>query len=88
MADKPVIVEATVGKWRACAKSQGSGAPRTIDDARIEATIVKTLESLQGREPLELARHGEGERAVHLKCAHLPSLWLAASSDGDVQALD
>jgi transposase len=45
---------ATVGKWRrrfvqhrvdGLHDDPRSGAPRTIDDARIEATIVKTLES-------------------------------------------
>jgi transposase len=45
----------TVGKWRRCFIEQRldglhdeprSGAPRTIDDARIEAVIVHTLESL------------------------------------------
>jgi transposase len=47
--------EATVGKWRrrfASERLEGlhdearSGAPRSIEDARIEAVIVKTLESL------------------------------------------
>ncbi|MEI9990744.1 MAG: IS630 family transposase [Rhizomicrobium sp.] len=45
----------TVGKWRRRFLAQGidglhdearSGAPRSIDDARIEAVIVKTLESM------------------------------------------
>ena len=45
----------TVGKWRrrfaeyridGLRDEPRSGAPRTIDDARIEATIVRTLESL------------------------------------------
>lgn len=49
------VDEATVGKWRhrfAAHRLDGlhdaprSGAPRTIDDARIEAVIVATLESL------------------------------------------
>jgi transposase len=49
------IDQATVGKWRhrfAARRLDGlrdeprSGAPRTIDDARIEAVIVATLESL------------------------------------------
>jgi len=49
------VVVNTVGKWRrrfAERRVDGlhdeprSGAPRTIDDARIEATIVRTLESL------------------------------------------
>jgi transposase len=47
--------EATVGKWRRRFAAQGleglhdearSGAPRSIEDARIEAVVVKTLESL------------------------------------------
>lgn len=49
------IDQATVGKWRRRFAGRGmeglhdeprSGAPRTIDDARIEAVIVATLESL------------------------------------------
>jgi transposase len=49
------VDEATAGKWRRRFVEQRmeglrdgprSGAPRTIDDARIEAVIVKTLESL------------------------------------------
>jgi transposase len=49
------VDEATVGKWRrrfAKKRLDGlydeprSGAPRTVDDARIEAVIVKTLESV------------------------------------------
>lgn len=48
---------ATVGKWRRRFAAQGldglydeprSGAPRSIEDARIEAVIVKTLESTPG----------------------------------------
>lgn len=55
VAAKLCVVEATVGKWRrrfVMQRLEGlrdeprPGAPRTIDDARIEATIVKTLESL------------------------------------------
>jgi transposase len=49
------LARQTVGKWRRRFIEQGleglhdeprSGAPRTIDDARIEAVIVRTLESL------------------------------------------
>jgi transposase len=49
------LSEVTVGKWRrrfVADRLDGlddeprSGAPRTIDDARIEAVIVKTLESV------------------------------------------
>jgi transposase len=49
------VIETTVGKWRrrfVVQRIEGlrdeprPGAPRTIDDARIESTIVKTLESL------------------------------------------
>jgi transposase-like protein len=51
------VDEATVGKWRrrfAERRLDGlydeprSGAPRTVDDARVEAVIVKTLESTPG----------------------------------------
>ncbi|MGA8364193.1 MAG: IS630 family transposase [Solirubrobacteraceae bacterium] len=49
------LERSTVGKWRRRFVEQGidglhdeprSGAPRTIDDARIEAVIVQTLESM------------------------------------------
>jgi transposase len=49
------VDEGTVGKWRrrfverrmdGLHDEQRPGAPRTIDDARIEAVIVRTLESL------------------------------------------
>ena len=52
---------ATVGKWRrrfverrvdGLHDEPRSGAPRTIDDARIEAVIVSTLESLPGMPPI------------------------------------
>lgn len=49
------VAKGTVGKWRrrfvehrldGLQDEPRSGAPRTIDDARIEAVVVKTLESL------------------------------------------
>jgi transposase len=55
VAAKLGVIEATVGKWRrrfVVQRVEGlrdeprPGAPRTIDDVRIEATIVKTLENL------------------------------------------
>ena len=55
VAAKLGVVEATVGKWRrrfVAQRLEGLrdeprlGAPRTIDDARIEAVIANTLESL------------------------------------------
>jgi len=55
VAAKLGVVEATVGKWRrrfVAQRLEGlrdeprAGAPRTIDDARIEAVVVNTLESL------------------------------------------
>ncbi|MCP1838485.1 transposase [Bradyrhizobium sp. USDA 4524] len=55
VAAKLGVIETTVGKWRrrfvqdrveGLRDEPRPGAPRTIDDARIEATIVRTLESL------------------------------------------
>src|SRR3712207_6585965 len=55
IAVKLAVDPATVGKWRRrflADRLEGlrdeprSGAPRTVDDARIEAVIVRTLESL------------------------------------------
>ena len=49
------VDRATVGKWRRCfvehrldglRDEPRSGAPRTFEDARIEAVIVRTLESM------------------------------------------
>lgn len=54
VATKLGVVETTGGKWRRCfvqdrleglRNEPRPGAPRTINDARIEATIVKPLES-------------------------------------------
>ena len=54
MAAKLGLDRQTVGKWRrrfmeqrvaGCATSRASGAPRTIDDARIEAVIVRRWNS-------------------------------------------
>ena len=66
-----------------------SGTPRTIEDARIEAVIVRTLEThAAGRHPLEFARHGAGQRAVDLdRAAHLARLRPAAAPAGDLQAV-
>jgi transposase len=55
VADQLGVDRATVGKWRrrfvekrldGLYDEPRSGAPRTVDDARIEAVIVKTLESV------------------------------------------
>src|SRR6266699_6565701 len=64
------VDRATVGKWRrrfvehrldGLRDEPRSGAPRTIEDARIEAVIVRTLESVPGRgHALEFARHVAG----------------------------
>ena len=87
----------TVGKWRrrfAAHRTDGlqdeprSGAPRTIDDARIEATIVRTLESLPPGAALEFAWHGSGLRIVGFDgAAGVAHLRVAAASAGDVQAV-
>ena len=54
VADRLQVSKATVGKWRrrfvedrldGLRDEPRSGTPRTIDDARIEAVIVRTLES-------------------------------------------
>ncbi len=45
-----------------------SGAPRTVDDARIEAVIVRTLERLpRERHPLEFPRHGRRPAACRCR---------------------
>ncbi|WP_141688600.1 helix-turn-helix domain-containing protein [Bradyrhizobium paxllaeri] len=89
----------TVGKWQyRLVKRRVAGlhdeprsvAPRTIDDSRIDAVVVRTLEKCpRERHPLEFARHGERQRVVGVDGArHLASLRTPAAPAGDVQALD
>lgn len=64
-----------------------SGAPRTIDDARVEAVIVKTLESLP-----EDATHWSSRgvaKASGLSASTVQCVWraFAGPADGDVQTL-
>jgi transposase len=78
------VDQATVGKWRhrfADRRLDGlrdeprSGAPRTIDDARIEAVIVATLESLP-----EDATHWSSRgmaRACGLSTSTVQRIWRA-----------
>ena len=55
VAARQRVAEQTVGKWRrryieqrldGLLDAPGSGAPRTIDDARVDAVIAKTLQSV------------------------------------------
>src|SRR5829696_522325 len=88
IAAKLDIDPATVGKWRRrflADRQEGlrdeprSGAPRKVDDARIEAVIVRTLEGLPDGATHWSSRHGQGERVVDLhRAAHLARLWSAA----------
>src|SRR6478735_3579388 len=78
------VDQATVGKWRhrfAARRLDGlrdeprSGAPRTIEDARIEAVIVATLESLP-----EDATHWSSRgmaRACGLSSSTVQRIWRA-----------
>ena len=84
VADILGIDQGTVGKWRhrfAVRRLDGlhdeprSGAPRTIDDARIEAVIVTTLESLP-----EDATHWSSRgmaRACGLSTSTVQRIWRA-----------
>jgi hypothetical protein len=84
----------TVGKWRrrfaehridGLRDEPRSGTPRTIDDERIEATIVRTLETL----PPGATRHGPGVWPVCLDSAtDLAGVRPAAAPDGNVQVVD
>jgi DDE superfamily endonuclease len=78
-------------EWTVLRDGPRSGAPRTIGDARVEAVIVTTLESVPNDAThwSSRGRHGEGERLIGLeRAAHLARLRLAAAPDRDVQALD
>jgi len=88
----------TVGKWRqrfvehrldGLHDAPRSGAPRTIEDAHRSSDRQDAGKRAQGRHPLVLARHGQGERALDLKrAADLARLWPAAAPAGDLQAVD
>ena len=92
------VDQATVGKWRhrfAARRLDGlrdeprSGAPRTIEDARIEAVIVTTLESLP-----EDATHWSSRgmaKACGLSTSTVQRIWRAFGLQplraGNLQAL-
>src|ERR1700682_4080663 len=98
-ATRLAVDPATVSKWRrrfvehrleGLWDEPRSGTPRTIEDARIEAVIVRTLETTPPRRhPLEFARHGAGQWTVSLDgTADMARLRPAAASVGDFQALN
>ena len=83
----------TVGTWRrrfieerveGLRDAPRSGAPRTVDDARVEAVVTRTLETpAAGGHALEHAWHGTGERPVEGDGAQdLAGLRPAAASHG------
>jgi len=84
----------TVGKWRrrfverrmdGLQDEPRSGAPRTVDDARIEAVIVRTLESCPENATHWSSRDGEGQRPIGVDgTTHLAGLRASAAPDGDV----
>lgn len=88
----------TVGKWRrrfiaerldGLRDEPRSGAPRSIDDARIEAVIVQTLESLPPAATHWSSRGMARGGPVHLHgAAHLARLRPTAAPAGDIQAVD
>ena len=65
------------------------GVPRSIDDTKVEAVIVATLETIPaGHYSLELARDGAIERDFHLqRPAHLARLRPAAAPYGNLQTV-
>ena len=89
----------TVGKWRRRFVERGldglldeprPGAPRTIDDAKVENVIVQTLESRPAGathwSTRSMARH---QRHLDLeRGAHLAGLWTAAAPPRNPQAVD
>jgi transposase len=91
------IDQDTVGKWRrrfAEHRLEGlwdeprSGTPRTIEDARIEAVIVRTLKT-KPPHPLEFARYGAGQWVISLNSpADMARLRPAAASVGDLQTFN
>lgn len=91
------IDKTTVGKWRrrfverrmdGLRDEPRSGMPRTIDDARIEAVIVQTLESLPADATHWSSRGMARQRPVRFhRTTHLARLRPAAAPVGDLQAL-
>ena len=93
------ISQTTVGKWRrrfvelridGLQDEPRSGTPRTIEDARIEAVVVRTLESVP-----DGATHWSSRsmaRACGLSVSTVQRIWrafgLQAAPAGDVQAID
>ncbi|SRR5258705_2661263 len=93
------VAKGTVGKWRrrfvehrldGLHDEPRSGAPRTIEDVRIEAVIVKTLESAP-----ENATHwssrgmAKGIRDLGLlRATHLACFWPPAAPNRDIQTVD
>jgi transposase len=78
------VDKATVGKWRrrfvehrldGLRDEPRSGTPRTIDDARVEAVIVKTLESLP-RDATHWSSRGMA-RASGLSVSSVQRIWRA-----------
>jgi len=83
VASRQRVTPQTVSKWRARFVEQRldglldaprSGASRTIDDARVDAVIAKTLESVP-------------EAATHWSTRTMARLRTAAASAGDLQAV-
>jgi len=94
VAARERVTAETVGKWRGCFIERGldeprPGAPRTIDDAKVEGVIMRTPESPAARRhAMEHARHGAAQRHLDLECgAHLARLRPATASHPDVQAV-
>ncbi len=99
VAHRLSVSQQTVSKWRnrfAANRLDGlldaprSGAPRTIDDARVDAVIAKTLEAIpKNRHPLEYAQHGARDGLVaDGGQPDLARLRSATAPAGNLQALD
>lgn len=92
------IVPATVSKWRRRFLADGldglrdeprSGTPRTVDDARIEAVITRTLESLPSDATHWSSRGMARASGLDLDgAADLAGLWASAPPRRHVQTVD
>lgn len=99
VAQRLSVSQQTVSKWRnrfALSRLDGlldaprSGAPRTIDDARVDAVIARTLETVpRNATHWSTPQHGVGDGVVADGCQpYLARLRPAAAPAGNIQALD
>ncbi len=98
VAAKLVVTPQMVGKWPArfverrldgLYDEPRPGVPRSIDDAKVEAVVIATLETMpQGATHWSSRAMARNSGILHLeRPAHLARLWAAAAPRRDLQAV-